>query len=252
MKLDDSEIIGQWSGGIGADGSFSGSVTVPAGTAKGAHWLRILAPNPATSLKAGFTVTSGSDAATTGGSGASTSASATPVPTASGAPASASNSAGAKAEITASQVQPGGTLHFKVTKFPAGETVTIKLDDDGILGQWQADSAGSYEGDVAIPADTTAGAHWLRFLAPNPPTTLKVEFTVTEPGTTADSGSGLTSATAAPETVPNAALATSVESSVSVATIAWSATAAAIGGAAGAAGTTVFVLRRRPQHAAGS
>ncbi|MYS46814.1 hypothetical protein GTY23_37660, partial [Streptomyces sp. SID5998] len=107
---------------------------------------------------------------------------ATPIPAASGAPAAASNSRGAKAQITASQVQPGGKLHFEVEKFPADQTVTIKLDDDAILGQWKADATGAYEGDVTIPADTSVGAHWLRFLAPNPPTTLKVDFKVTQPG----------------------------------------------------------------------
>ncbi|NEA46240.1 hypothetical protein, partial [Streptomyces sp. SID10815] len=162
-------------------------MTVPQGTAKGAHWLRFLAPNPPTSLRADFTVTSGADPASgsgTGGAGAGGSGTAggqagggtggtggtVPVPAATGAPAAASNSRGAKARITASEVQPGGTLHFTVEKFPAGQTVTVKLDDDAILGQWKADATGAYEGDVAIPADTPAGAHWLRFLAPNPPT----------------------------------------------------------------------------------
>ncbi len=67
-------------------------------------------------------------------------------------------------------MQPGGSIHFKVTKFPKNETVTIKLDDDGILGQWKTDADGSFEGDVEVPADTTVGKHWFRFLAPNPPT----------------------------------------------------------------------------------
>ncbi|MEU6374866.1 hypothetical protein [Streptomyces sp. NPDC046909] len=235
IKLDDSEILGQWT--IGSDGSYSGSVTVPSDTTKGAHWLRFLAPNPATSLKAAFTVTSGTTASST----TAAASSATPVPAASGAPASATNSAGAKAEITASEVQPGGQLHFKVTKFPAGETVTIKLDDEAILGQWKADEDGSYEGDVTIPADTSVGAHWLRFLAPNPPTSLKVGFTTTA------AGGAESSSTTAPDTTPKTLAAASVEAPVSYATIAWSAAAAAAGGAAGAAATTVFVVRRRPQ-----
>ncbi|MCZ9338286.1 hypothetical protein NGM37_10905, partial [Streptomyces sp. TRM76130] len=115
VKLDDSEILGQWT--IGSDGSYSGSATVPSDAAKGAHWLRFLAPDPPTSLRADFTVTSGSSGSS-GSSGASDGSgsgapgsSATPVPAASGAPASATNDAGARAEITASEVQPGGTLH---------------------------------------------------------------------------------------------------------------------------------------------
>ncbi|USQ85068.1 hypothetical protein NFX46_15485 [Streptomyces phaeoluteigriseus] len=246
VKLDDVEIIGQWQGGIGSDGSFSGSVTIPADTPVGAHWLRFLAPNPATSVKAAFTVTSSSATASSGTSGAGTAgpsgAAATPVPAASGEPVSATNSAGAKAEITASEVQAGGTLHFTVTRFPAGQTVTVKLDDEAVLGQWTADAQGSYEGDVTVPADTPAGAHWLRFLAPNPPTSLKVGFTVT-----AATGA-VSSSTTAPDTTEKtlAAAATSVEAPVSYATIAWSAGAAAAGGAVGAAATTLFVVRRRP------
>ncbi|MET7649316.1 hypothetical protein ABZS83_38040, partial [Streptomyces sp. NPDC005426] len=241
VKLDDSEIIGQWPNGIGADGSLSGTVTIPESAAKGAHWLRFLAPNPSTSLRADFAVTTGAsgDAGTPDAVGDA----ATPAPVASGAPAAASDSRGAKAEITASQVQAGGRLHFVVTKFPAGRTVTVKLDDDGILGQWKADAKGSYEGEVTVPAGTPAGAHWLRFLAPDPATTLKVDFQVTEADGAA--GSDPAPAAAAPASASLATTTASVESSVSYATIAWSAAAAAVGGAGGAAGTTLFVVRRR-------
>ncbi|MFF0072583.1 hypothetical protein [Streptomyces sp. NPDC005494] len=252
VKLDDSEIIGQWANGIGADGSMSGSVTVPADATKGAHWLRFLAPNPSTSLRADFTVTSGASAGQAGGGSSSgstgTTAGTGAVPAATGAPASASNSRGAKATISASEVQPGGKIPFEVTKFPAGQTVTIKLDDEEILGQWKADASGSYKGEVTIPAETPTGAHWLRFLAPNPSTTLKVGFTVTAPGTTAVAADA---AATTPETAPNTVTAASSESSVSYPTIAWSAAAAAVGGAAGAAATTLFVVRRRPGGTAG-
>ncbi|WP_062645874.1 hypothetical protein [Streptomyces maremycinicus] len=253
VKLDDAEIIGQWQGGIGSDGTFSGTVTVPSDTPAGAHWLRFLAPNPATSLKASFTVTSSSGSATASGTGqdGAAGASATPVPAASGGPASATNSAGAKAGITADQVQAGGTLHFTVTRFPAGQTVTLKLDDEDILGQWKADAQGSYEGDVTVPADTPTGAHWLRFLAPNPPTSLKVAFTVTGAAGTGSTSSSATTAPGAPDTPQEQtfAAAASARTPVSYATIAWSAAAAAAGGAAGAAATTLFVVRRRPAAA---
>ncbi|GGZ24717.1 hypothetical protein CP967_01535 [Streptomyces nitrosporeus] len=248
VKLDDSKIIGQWTG-IGADGSFSGSVTVPADAVKGAHWLRFLAPNPSTSLRADFTVTSGAEAgpdAAAGTSGGTAGGPATPVPAASGAPASASNSRGAKAEVTASQVQAGGKIHFKVSKFPAGQTVTVKFDDEEILGQWKADTTGAYEGEVTVPEETPAGAHWLRFLAPNPSTTLKVDITVSAPGAPA-ADTGQAAALAVPRlTTDTTATAASAEAPVSYATIAWSAAAAAAGGAAGAAATTLFVVRRRP------
>ncbi|MFI8191717.1 hypothetical protein ACIF8T_23400 [Streptomyces sp. NPDC085946] len=243
VKLDDSTILGQWT--VGSDGSYSGSVTVPADATKGAHWLRFLAPNPPTSLKADFTVTSGTGAGGTAGGTGADAAGAPPVPAASGAPASATDDAGAKARITASQVPAGGTLHFEVTGFPTGEQVTIKLDDEAILGQWKTGSDGSYEGDVTVPADTAAGDHWLRFLAPNPPTSLKVAFTVTAAGTDG-AGPPAASSTTAPETKSTEALAaTSRAVPVSYATIAWSAAAAAAGGAAGATATTLLVVRRR-------
>ncbi|MEU0851412.1 hypothetical protein ABZ387_26105 [Streptomyces flaveolus] len=244
VKLDDSKILGQWT--VGADGSYSGGVTVPADTDKGAHWLRFLAPNPPTSHRANFTVTSGaSGTAASGAPGTSATGSApTSAPAAWGAPVSATNGAGAKAEITAGRVRPGGTLHFKVTGFPAGQKVTVKLDDEAVLGQWDIDDIGTHEGDVTVPVNTSAGGHWLRFLAPNPPTTLKVAFTVvTTSGEAATSASA--SGTTGPDVSPKTLAAASVESPVSYATIAWSAAAAAAGGAAGAAATTYFVVRRR-------
>ncbi|MEU1125065.1 hypothetical protein ABZ371_16245 [Streptomyces sp. NPDC005899] len=247
VKLDDAKIIGQWPA-VGADGSFAGSVTVPGDATEGAHWLRFLAPNPSTSLRADFTVTSGAaggaGGATGGLAGGSAAAepiggSATPVPEASGAPAAASNSRGAKAEVTASQVQAGGTIHFKVSKFPARQTVTVKFDDEEILGQWKADASGAYEGEVTIPAGTPAGAHWLRFLAPNPSTTLKVGITV---GAAAAAGGVQAAAPAVPQmTAATAPTAASVGSPVPYATVAWSAAAAP----PTAAGTTLFVVRRR-------
>ncbi|MEU6285102.1 hypothetical protein [Streptomyces sp. NPDC047028] len=255
VKLDDSTIIGQWPGGIAADGSLSASVTIPRGTTSGAHWLRFLAPDPPTSLRADFTVTSGgtSGSGTAGGSGGgstagggSTTGGGTPVPAASGAPAAASDSRGATARITADQVQPGGKLHFTVTAFPARRTLTIKLDDDAILGQWKTDAQGAYEGDVTIPPDTSAGAHWLRFLAPDPPTTLKVDFTATAPGTAAAvTGTAPSSGADDATTTATAPVAAPMRADVSYATIAWSAAAAAAGGAAGAAATTLLVVRRR-------
>ncbi|MFK0172058.1 hypothetical protein ACIQU5_25015 [Streptomyces sp. NPDC090306] len=253
VKLDDETIVAQTT--IGSDGSRSGSVTVPDDITKGAHWLRFLAPNPPTSLKAAFTVTSGAEAGTSGsGTTGSTGAdgadgtSATPVPEASGEPASATNDAGARATITATKVQAGGRLHFRVTKFPASQQVTLKLDDEDILGQWKTDADGAYEGDVTVPAGTSAGAHWLRFLAPNPPTTLKVGFTVTAATAAAASGDDTATTGTGSGDIGSAATtanAASLEAPVSYATIAWSAAAAAVGGAAGAAATTLYVVRRR-------
>ncbi|WP_326701201.1 hypothetical protein OG909_30190 [Streptomyces sp. NBC_01754] len=250
-KLDDEEIIGQWPS-TGADGSFTGTVTVPSDATKGAHRLRFLAPNPSTSLRADFTVTtgsaSGSDGTTGSSGGNAAGSSGTPVPAASGAPASASTSRGATAEVTASQVEAGGQIHFKVTKFPAGQTVTVKFDDEEILGQWKADTAGAYEGDVTIPADTSAGAHWLRFLAPSPSTTLRVDITASVPGTAAVVSDNAQAAATTPLATDATTTAASAANSASYATIAWSAAAAAAGGAGGAGGagaTVLLTVRRR-------
>ncbi|MCZ2527164.1 HtaA domain-containing protein [Streptomyces sp. HB2AG] len=93
----------------------------------------------------------------------------------------------ASATTNAKSVEAGGTLGFSVKGFPAGETLTVKLDDGEILQQFTVKSDGTYAGSVTVPAATEAGSHWLRFLAPNPPTSVKGDaFTVTEPS----SGSG--------------------------------------------------------------
>ncbi|NHC45389.1 hypothetical protein [Motilibacter aurantiacus] len=205
VKLDDADILKTFR--IGADGSVSGSVTIPAATANGTHWLRFLAPDPATSVKsATFRVTgraaaSGSSGGGSAGSGSSGSGSgssgsgptaggsgsgsggASGGSTAGGAATGAASSGsdantGAKATLSGSSVTPGGTISFTGRGFPAGEQLTIKLDDQDILQQFAISASGDVSGTVTVPATTSAGAHWLRFLAPNPPTTLTAGFTV--------------------------------------------------------------------------
>ncbi|MEU9517223.1 hypothetical protein [Streptomyces sp. NPDC048224] len=249
VKLDDDEILARWPDAVKADGTFSGTVTVPASVPAGKHWLRVLAPAPATSLKADITVTSptgsgsgggSADGSSGGGGGTGGAAGAGGSSGTTGGSGSGGATTGASATITAgSRVAAGGRVSFRVTGFPAGQQLTVKLDDGKILGQWTVGTDGSYSGGVTVPADTAEGAHWLRFLAPNPPTTLKVAFSVVTLGEAATSG------TTAPDTSPKTLAAASVESPVSYATIAWSAAAAAAGGAAGAAFTTYLVVRRR-------
>ncbi|MEU1049827.1 hypothetical protein ABZ400_32400 [Streptomyces sp. NPDC005897] len=271
VKFDDSEILARWPNAVTADGTFSGAVTVPASAPAGQHWLRVLAPEPATSLKAGITVTSSTDGGSAGGSGGSGSGSGggsgsgsggdtgsgsggdtggsggSSDTTGSSGTGSGGATAGASATITAgTRVAAGGRVSFRVSGFPSGQQLAVKLDDSEILGQWTVGSDGSYSGGVTVPADATKGAHWLRFLAPNPATTLKVEFTVVTAGADgAAAPPAPASSTTAPDTTVGTLAAASAEAPVSYATIAWSAAAAAAGGAAGAAATALFVVRRR-------
>ncbi|NYV77576.1 hypothetical protein, partial [Streptomyces sp. UH6] len=157
VKLDDADLLAQFT--TGADGSFSGSVTIPDGTAAGDHWLRFLATG--TSVKS------------------------SPLEVTAPAPATP------KAVITAgSSVAAGGKVSFALSGFTPGQKITVKLDDDKILKQWDDAIAadGTFSGTVTVPAGTAKGAHWLRVLAPDPSTSLRADFTVTSTG--GGSGSG--------------------------------------------------------------
>lgn len=89
------------------------------------------------------------------------------------APASAAplrppeNPEGATVALTAATVSAGDPIAFTGTGFVktggGGQIVTVKLDDDRILGTFAADASGAVAGQV--PAPSTPGAHWLRFLA---------------------------------------------------------------------------------------
>lgn len=71
---------------------------------------------------------------------------------------------------------PGGTIGFSISGFPAGETVSVKIDDGdfcsakGVHGacvvhQQRVASDGTAKGSFALPSDLPEGDHWLRFLA---------------------------------------------------------------------------------------
>lgn len=101
---------------------------------------------------------------------------------------------------------------------------------------------------MTIPADTSAGAHWLRFLAPSPSTTLRVDITASVPGTAAVVSDNAQAAATTPLATDATTTAASAANSASYATIAWSAAAAAAGGAGGAGGagaTVLLTVRRR-------
>lgn len=137
---------------IGADGSLSDAVTIPATTAAGDRTLFFLAT--------GVAVTSP----------LTVKAPPTELP--------------AAATLATDSLAAGGTLGFRATGFPAGGTLTVKLDDGAVLSAFTVGADGTYEGRVTVPAATAAGRHWLRFLAKPGFSVRSTEFTVTATGTT--------------------------------------------------------------------
>ncbi|PLW74206.1 hypothetical protein C0036_03165, partial [Streptomyces sp. DJ] len=165
----DAAVLQQFEGAIGEDGTHSGELTLPADATAGEHTLFFLAPG-GHSARAALTVTAAAP-----GNGGSTDGETPGGGTPSGEPAVA---------VTASEVAAGGKLGFTVANFPAGGTLTVKLDDGEILDTFTVGEDGAVSDEVTVPADTAAGAHWLRFLA-KPGYTYKADFTVT-----ADSAAG--------------------------------------------------------------
>ena len=106
------------------------------------------------------------------------------------------NPEGAAVAAGARSVAAGGSLSFTGTGFTkedgtGGQIVVIKLDDSKVLGEFPAAADGTLSGSVTVPAGTSAGAHWLRFLAGSgglggqggtgepPARSLTADFTVT-------------------------------------------------------------------------
>lgn len=83
---------------------------------------------------------------------------------------------GTSSTVTGS-VEAGGTLSFSLSGFPAGETVSIKIDDGaldgsdnsvsgtGVVHQQKIGANGSVSGSFVLPSYVKPGVHWLRFLA---------------------------------------------------------------------------------------
>lgn len=87
-----------------------------------------------------------------------------------------SDTPGTYAEVTTKTLQPGATIKFYVTGYPAGETVYIKIDDgsgysdtttagSGVVHTQKIASDGTVSGSFQLPSDISQGGHWLRFLA---------------------------------------------------------------------------------------
>ncbi|MCZ2527163.1 hypothetical protein [Streptomyces sp. HB2AG] len=168
----DAAVLQQFEGAIGEDGTHSGELTLPADATAGEHTLFFLAPG-GHSARAALTVTAAAP-----GNGGSTDGETPGGDAPSGEPAVA---------VTASEVAAGGKLGFTVANFPADGTLTVKLDDGEILDTFTVGNDGAVSDEVTVPADTAAGAHWLRFLA-KPGYTYKADFTVT--ADSADSAAG--------------------------------------------------------------
>jgi hypothetical protein len=77
------------------------------------------------------------------------------------------NPEGATIAVATTTVGAGDPVAFAGTGFVrtggGGQVVTVKLDDDRILGTFTADATGAVAGQV--PAPSAPGEHWLRFLA---------------------------------------------------------------------------------------
>lgn len=86
---------------------------------------------------------------------------------------------GAKVTVHATTVRAGGKVRVSGSKWRSkgsrvqrGAQVTIKLDDTTVLAVLPIRNK-RFEGSVPIPAQTKPGRHWLRFLASDPPTSVK-------------------------------------------------------------------------------
>jgi hypothetical protein len=83
---------------------------------------------------------------------------------------------GTYAEVYPKELQPGATIQFSVSGYPAGEVLNIKIDDGagysdgtqagtGVVHTQVIGSNGSTSGSLRLPSDISEGWHWLRFLA---------------------------------------------------------------------------------------
>ncbi len=109
---------------------------------------------------------------------------------------------GTSASVSPRQVAPGGLLSFRVSGFPGGETLYVKIDDGQscsaasvhgacVVHQQAIPASGTVTGSFAVPRDLAAGEHWLRFLASEEVTDASGAYAGTK-GYTARGGSDFT------------------------------------------------------------
>jgi hypothetical protein len=83
---------------------------------------------------------------------------------------------GTSASVSPRQLTAGAVISFRLSGFPGGETVYVKIDDGRtcsasavhgacVVHQQAIPSSGTVTGSFALPRDLPKGAHWLRFLA---------------------------------------------------------------------------------------
>ncbi len=83
---------------------------------------------------------------------------------------------GTSGSVSPRSLRAGQTLSYRISGFPGGEIVYIKIDDgkvcsqSGVHGacvvaQQRIPSSGAVSGSLVLPGDLKPGAHWLRFLA---------------------------------------------------------------------------------------
>ena len=86
---------------------------------------------------------------------------------------------GTSVTVTARTVAPGGSIGYRVTGFPAGQVINVKIDDGKfcpqagthgacVVQQQRIPASGPVVGSVQLPSDLAPGKHWLRFLASAP------------------------------------------------------------------------------------
>lgn len=85
------------------------------------------------------------------------------------------NTPGTSSSISTPSVEVGGRVSFTVSGYPAGETLYIKIDDEGfctappfgacVYHQQKIGANGTVSGSFALPAGLAPGQHTLRFLA---------------------------------------------------------------------------------------
>lgn len=114
-----------------------------------------------------------------------------------------SNTPGTSSSVS-NTVEVGGVVEFSLAGFPAGTTVSIKVDDGqgysdqgtqgtGVVHQAVVPGSGALNGSFRLPSFVEPGEHWLRFLgsAPAPNGDGQVGYTNKSPNfTVVPAGSG--------------------------------------------------------------
>ncbi|PJJ58316.1 hypothetical protein CLV56_2567 [Mumia flava] len=86
------------------------------------------------------------------------------------------DTAGTSSSVSPSRLRAGDVIRFTVSGFPAGEIVSIKIDDGEacsqqavhgacVYHQQKISASGTASGSFVLPGDLPAGEHWLRYLA---------------------------------------------------------------------------------------